>query len=237
MRIWALALESRKELDRQQALASPQHLIHPYIAITRESGVNASEIAQQVAKKLGWDYIDRELLNFMAEKYHWSRVALDYVDERTASWFHETFGRWLDRKIVSQAEYVSRLGQILLLAAQHKSMVVVGRGAQFILSRELGRAVRIIAPKRQRIKEIMTRLACSHHDAEEFIDETDKGRGDFIRRYFQHEVADAGNYDLTINLEHTSREAAVNLILGDYLMQFEPRRVSCAFHMDEEENR
>ena len=53
----------------------------------------------------------------MAEHYHWSNVALDYVDEKTASWFHDTFGKMLDQQIVTQAEYVSRLGKIILLVA------------------------------------------------------------------------------------------------------------------------
>ena len=120
--------------------------------------------------------------------------------------------------MVSQAEYVSHLGNIVLLAAQHESNVFVGRGAQFILSRNLGLTVRIIAPKRQRIKQIMERRQCNHRDAEKFIDETDNGRADFVRRYFQHDVADPRLYDLIINLEHTSREAAVDLILGDCMI-------------------
>ena len=234
MRIWALSLETRQKLEKEKAIKSPQHLIHPYIAISRESGVNAGEIAKLLAKNFGWKILDRELLDYMAEKYHWSRIALDYVDERTASWFHETFGKWLDQKMVSQAEYVSHLGNIVMLAAQHESNVFVGRGAQFILSRDLGLTVRIIAPKRQRIKKIMERLHCKYSDAEKFIDETDKGRADFVRRYFQHDVADPRLYDVVINLEHTSREAALDLILGDYMMRFEPRRVRCAFRIEDD---
>jgi cytidylate kinase len=223
MKIWALSLETRQKVEEEKAITSPQHLIHPYIAITRETGVNAAEIAKLVAKRFGWKVLDQELLDYMAEKYHWSHIALEYVDERTASWFHETFGRWLDQKMVSQAEYVSRLGNIVLLAAQHESNVFVGRGAQFILSRDLGLTVRIIAPKRQRIKHIMERRQCNDRDAETFIDERDKGRADFVQRYFHHDVTDPHLFDLTINLEHTSRDAAVDLILSDYMMRFEPR--------------
>jgi cytidylate kinase len=230
MRIWALDLQTRQRLE--EATPSPKPSIHPYIAISREAGVDAGEIAKLVAEKLGWKVFDRELLDYMAEHYNWSRVALDYVDERTASWVHETFGKWLDQQLVTQAEYVSRLGKILLLAAQHESNVFVGRGAQFILPREVGMTVRIIAPKEQRIKRIMERRQCNRQSAAHFADETDKGRADFIHRYFRQEVADPHLYDLTINLAHTSREAAVDLILGDYLMRFQPGRCSCAFRLE-----
>jgi cytidylate kinase len=229
MRIWALDLETRQRLE--QETPSPKDLIHPYIVISRESGVSAGEIATHLAKHLGWKVFDREILDYMAEHYQWSDVALDYVDEKTASWFHETFGKLLDQQTVTQAEYVSRLGKIVLLAAQHESNVFVGRGVQFVLPRDRGLTVRIIAPKKDRIKHVMERRNCGSDDAERFIDETDKGRADFVHRYFHHDVADPHLYDLVINLEHTSRDVALDLILGDFLMRFETGRFSCAFRL------
>lgn len=220
MRMWALGLESQRQLDKQRAAASPKERIRPFIAISRESGVDAGEIAKAVAAKLGWKVLDRGLLDYMAENYNWSRVALEYVDERTASWFHEMFGKWLDQQLVSQAEYVSRLGRIVLVAAQHESTVFVGRGAQFILPRDRGLSVRVIDMKQRRIKRIVDRLQLSPPAAEKFIDDTDKGRDDFVRRYFHRDVADPHLYDLVINLEHISRDAAVELILKDYELRF-----------------
>jgi cytidylate kinase len=156
----------------------------------------------------------------MVEHYHWSRVALDFVDERTVSWFHEVFGKWLDQQLVSQAEFVHRLGKTVVLAAQHESLVFVGRGAQFILPRNRGLAVRIVAPTKQRIECIKERRHCSRHDAEKFITETDKGRADFVQRYFHRDVADPHLYDFVINLENVSRDAAVNLIVNECKVRF-----------------
>jgi cytidylate kinase len=231
MRTWALDLEARHRLEQERA--APKELIHPYVAISRECGVDAGELAKRLAGKFSWKVFDRELLDYMAEHYHWSNVALDYVDEKTASWFHDTFGKMLDDRIVTQGEYVSRLGKIVLLAAQHESHVFVGRGVQFILPRDCGLTVRIIAPKKQRIKLVMERRNCNQHDAERFIDETDRGRAAFVQRYFHHDVADSCLYDLVINLEHTSRDAALDLIIGDYLMRFDPGNCRCAFHIEE----
>jgi cytidylate kinase len=208
-------MESQQRLDEEAAKATPKQLIHPYVAISREAGVDASEIAEKVASRIGWKIFDRELLDYMVDHYHWSRVALDDVDERTVSWFHETFGKWLDEQLVSQAEFVHRLGKIVLLAAQHESMVFVGRGAQFILPRDFGLAVRIIAPRKQRVDRIMMRRQCGKREAEHFIDETDKGRADFVQRYYHRDVADAHLYDLVLNLEHMSREVAVELIVNE----------------------
>jgi cytidylate kinase len=205
-------MEAQQRLEEQAAKESPIQLIRPYITISREAGADACEIAEIVASRCGWKVFDRELLDYMVEHYHWSRVALDFVDERTVSWFHETFGKWLDQQLVSQAEFVHRLGKVVVLAAQHESLVFVGRGAQFILPREVGLAVRIIAPKKYRVERIMKRRQCSQRDAEQFIDDTDKGRADFVQRYFHRDVADPHLYDLVVNLEQIPRQDAIELL-------------------------
>ena len=147
MRTWALQLEAQKRLEKERADKAMQQRIHPYLVLSRETGVNAGELAHAIAAKCGWKVLDRELLDYMAEHDHLSRFALEFVDEKVVSWFRETFGKWLDEQLVSQAQFVSRLGKLVLLAAQHESTVFVGRGVQFILPRENGVAVRIIAPE------------------------------------------------------------------------------------------
>lgn len=214
MRTWALQMESQQRLKEAAEKALPKPLVYPYVAISREAGVGANEIADAIASKKDWKVFDRALLDYMVEHYNWSRVAVDYVDEHTASWFHEVFGKWLDKQLVSQAEFVHRLGKIVLLAAQHESMVFVGRGAQFLLPRDIGLAVRLVAPLEYRVKRIMDRQQCSHREAEKFVKETDNGRADFVQRYFHHDVADPHLYDLVINLAGMTPTAAADLILS-----------------------
>ena len=215
MRTWALQLEAQQRTENEREAAPLQELIHPYLAVSRETGVDARGIAEAVASRCGWKLLDRELLDYLAEHDHLSRIALDFVDERTVSWFHELFGKWLEEQLVSQAEYVSRLGRLVLLAAQHESTVFVGRGVQFLLPRERGVAVRIIAPQKLRVQNIKVRRHCDERQARMFIDDTDHGRAQFVRRYFRRDVADPHLYDLVINLEHVPREVAVDLILSE----------------------
>jgi cytidylate kinase len=215
MRTWALQLEAERRLEEERAAKAMEQRIHPYLVLSRETGVNANELAHAVAAKCGWKVLDRELLDYLAEHEHYSRFALDFVDEKVVSWFRETFGKWLDEQLVSQAEYVSRLGKLVLLAAQHESTVFVGRGVQFILPRENGVAVRIIAPRKQRVQRVQQERRCSRHEAEKFVDHTDNDRSEFVRRYFLHDVADPCLYDLVINLQHVSREAAIDIIVGE----------------------
>lgn len=220
MRTWALQLQSQERLEEERAAARVPELIHPYLVVSRETGVDAAEIAQAVAAQCGWKALDRELLDYLAEHDHLSRVALDFVDERTVSWFHEMFGKWLDEQLISQAEYVSRLGRIVLLAAQHESTVFVGRGVQFILPRKNGVAVRLIAPLEERIRRVKARRECSQADARKFVEQTDKMRAEFVSRYFHHDVTDSHLYNLVINLEYIPREIAVDMIVAECRRRF-----------------
>jgi cytidylate kinase len=207
MRQWALQLEMQKHLAEEEAVPAVPQLIKPYVAISRDTGAQGEELASRVADRLGWKVFDRELLDYMAEQYHLSRISLEFVDEKAASLFHEMFGKWLDKQLVSQAEYVSRLGNVILLAAQHESTVFVGRGAQFILPRESGVAFRIIAPKKQRVERIMERRQCERHEAERFVDETDAGRAEFVQRYFHRETADPNLYDSTSSTCRSTKQS------------------------------
>jgi hypothetical protein len=220
MRAWSLQLQAQQQVAETPASTPVAALIHPYLAISREAGANGGELALHIAKHLPWRVFDRELLDYLAEKQHWSRLSLEFVDEKTSSWFHEMFGKWLDRQLVSQAEYVRGLGRTVLVAAQHESVIFVGRGVQFILPRESGSTVRIIAPLKQRIETIMQLRNCSRHEAERFIEVTDQGRREFVQRYFHHDIADPHLYDLVINLAHVSLEEAADLIAGQCQHRF-----------------
>jgi cytidylate kinase len=220
MRSWALQLESQQSLHRQKAASPLQKVIHPFVAISREAGADGGRLARLVAEKLGWKAFDRELLDYMAEHFNLPRITLEFVDETVSSWFHEMFGTWLDEQMVSQAEYVSRLGRVVLLAAQHESTVFVGRGAQYILPRERGLVVRIIAPRKMRIDRLVERRQCSRQEAERYADEIDAGRVGFVRRYFHKDPVDPHQYDLMINLERTSLDEAAELLAAECRRRF-----------------
>ncbi|MFO0787831.1 MAG: cytidylate kinase-like family protein [Pirellulales bacterium] len=212
MRHWALDLQTKDRLQDEPVREEVPQLIHPYVAIAREAGTDATGIAAAIAAKCGWKVMDRELLDYLAEQENLSRVALEFVDERTVSWFHEMFGKWLEDKLVSQAEYVSRLGKLVLLAAQHESLVFVGRGVQFMLPRERGLAVRLIAPLKYRIRSLMQQNECDEREAKRLAAELDSNRAQFVHRYFHHDNADPHVYDLVINLERVPRDEAVEMI-------------------------
>ena len=141
MREWALDLElqqrkdeqreDKQREDKQRPTDRLKKRIHSCITISRETGAGGGTVARLLGERLKLDVLHREILDDMAERFNLPRAMLEHVDETTSNWLLEVFGKWIDRRVVTQSEYIVHLGRLLLMAAQHASTVIVGRGASF----------------------------------------------------------------------------------------------------------
>ncbi|MHB0957072.1 MAG: cytidylate kinase-like family protein [Pirellulaceae bacterium] len=219
VREWTMHLDVERRRQEQISTGLPGS-IHPYVAISRETGTGGAAIARRVAELLNWEVLHREILDEMAKKYNLPRAMLELVDESTSNWIVEIFGKWLDPRLVTHSEYIVHLGQLVLLAARHSSKVFVGRGAQFFLPAGRGLSVYVVAPLSMRIARIREIRSCSEADARRYIRETDQARRDLIKSHFNHDMGDPHLYDLVVNLTYTSLETAAALIAGQCRQRF-----------------
>ena len=215
VRQWALGIESQDRLAEQRASGSTERsATQPYLAISREAGAGGSELAERCAEALGWKLLDRELLDYIADHYQLPRDMVEFVDEQTYQWLKEIFGKWIDRRVVTQTEYVRRLEQTALLAARSEPTVFVGRGLQFVMPKDAGLAVRVVAPIGARVERIMRIKELDRREAEVWVNQTDRGRADFVKNYFRRDITDASLYDMVLNLEHLTMDDATEIIVG-----------------------
>lgn len=220
MRQWALSLEAARRRQTRPAHEELQPQVHSYIAITRQAGTGGEEVARQAARLLGWDVLDRNIVDEIARQKKLPRGMLKLVDETTSNWVTKTFGKWIDRHAVTQSEYVVHLGHVVLMAAQHASTVFVGRGAQFLLPADKGLRVYLIAPYDMRVANIRKSQFLSEAEARRHIQETDEGRRDFVKEHFDCEIDLPHVYDLVINRAHISVEMAARLIVDQTRVRF-----------------
>jgi cytidylate kinase len=220
IRRWTMALETMDRLPPGRMVDRLPQDVRPYVAISREAGAGGGEIGHVVAERLAFECFDHEILSYLAERHGLPEGIVHLVDETTSDWLRETLRSWLDRRAITQDEYVMHLGQLLVLAARHGSAVFVGRGAQFLLPRERGLAVRVTAPLERRIARTMERQKLARSDAAARVRETDEGRSAFVRRYFHADIADPGLYDLVVNLDHLDDGAAVAAIAATFRARF-----------------
>jgi len=188
--------------------------LHTYLAISREAGAGGTTVAEMVGKGLGWEVLGKELLDRISQRFHSNRMMLDLVDETPSNWIYDVLGTWMDSKVIPHETYVVQLRRVVLAAAKHASVVFLGRGAQFLLPREKGFAVRLVAPTPFRIENLRRLKGMTVAEAQRYLNEADRGRREFGRRFFHHDIADPQLYDLVVNTGRLGLEGAAELILA-----------------------
>jgi len=214
MQAWSLRQEIADRAIRTRGPQEPAKCEVRFVTISRETGAGGSEIAEALARRLGWDVLDQNLLDRVDDRFHVPRHMLELVDETESTWVYDVLGTWMDEKVVTHEKYVAHLEQVVIEVARRGNVVLVGRGAQFILPRQQGLAVRIVAPMKHRVARVMQREGLDEPAARQLIRRKDAGRREFVERYFHRDIEDPHLYDLVINVEHLGPQGAVDQILA-----------------------
>ena len=209
MRKWVQAEKTHKRLAQHDL----QHHIGPYLALSRETGACGSEIAQKVAERLHWDLLDQEIVDYMEQHDGTPRCLIQRVDERHENWFSSILTSRIGGLGFCEATYTHRVSKLLLLAASHGHVVIVGRGARFILPRERGVSVRIVAPMDFRVDQVMREREIGEKEARRFVIDTDHDRDVYIKDHFRQKASNPHLYDLVLNVGDISLGNAADMIV------------------------
>ena len=200
------------------------------VTIRGQLGSGAPEIGRLVAGRLNIDYVDREIMAEVAARLN--RQEQDVTEkEMPPSSLFGRIARALERGYSSEigfegaympiwqiplddTRYLNTLESVIRELARSHSLVIQGRGSQFIL-RDYSRALHVLvtAPPEARMKRVMENLKLNQETAKREIARFDSGSREFIKRYFKAEVWDPVYYDLVVNTEHLSFQAAASIII------------------------
>jgi cytidylate kinase len=164
------------------------------VAISREMGSGGYEVAAAVAKTLGFEYVDREILLHAARAHDVSEEKIaDVADRHLSLW---------ERFDEEKRRYLTFIEAAYYAFAEKGNLVTAGRGGPFFL-RGVSHAlrVRIIAPFEVRVRRVMERETLDHKAACAKVKNYDRemiGRIDYL---FGLDWTLPENYDLVINTE------------------------------------
>jgi hypothetical protein len=231
IRKWAAAVESRVQGRRPPKFSTIGQLLHPYVAVSAEAGIEYGDLRDCLAEQFGWECVDTQLLDYIVQHYDWDRVGLDYANEYATAWFKETFGKLWAPCAVANVDTFKQPGPVFYLAAHCASHVFIDPLAPFYLPGERGLTVRLIAPKEQRLETIAKARICSSKEASTVLANNDHANAEFVKQHFRKKIDDPHHYDLVINLAHTRVDSALDLILGAYLLRFQPTQSTRPFEL------
>ena len=186
------------------------------ITISREIGSGGRFIGEEVAKKLGMKYYDRDIIGQIAEK---SGFSPEYIQEnaelspKKGLFAYAFAGRDITGKSVEDMVYeVQR--KVILEIAEKESCVIIGRNADFILNdRDDVLNVFIHGDKAEKVKRICKLYNVTEADALKMMVDIDKRRMTNYRFYTDRKWGMAGNYTLSLNSSELGYDMCEKIIM------------------------
>ena len=172
------------------------------ITISREFGSGGRFIGEEVAKKLGIAYYDKNIIGQIAEK---SGLSPEYIQEnaelspKKGLFAYAFSGRDITGKSVEDMVYeVQR--NIILELAEKEPCVIIGRNADYILKdRDDVLNVFIYGDMPEKIKRITGLYNVKEKEAVKMMADTDKRRRTNYNFYTDQNWGKASNYTLCLN--------------------------------------
>ncbi len=196
-------------------------VIKPVITIGRELGSGGRKVAKEVAKKLGYEYYDKEIITKAAKQSGIDSNLFKQVDESNLDsfWYEfstKAYEKDIDKNSFKEMTMADKLfmiqSDIIRDVAKKGGCVILGRCATYILKNSSKR-VFICADENDRIKRIKNSYKVGEKKAKEIIEISDKKRENYHSYYTNQDWKDKKGYDLVINTSEIGIEAAIEKII------------------------
>ena len=183
------------------------------IVISHQMGAGGPEIGMALAQRLGYRYVNQELLLDAARRYGLAEEKLSHLDESKPTLF--------ERFDTETRHHITVLQTTLLEFAELDNAVLMRGGGQWLL-RGVPHAVRvrIIAPFEHRVKQWIKRTAemtgetPHQRAAAELVRRDDLEKSGRMRYLYEVDIADPNLYELLVNTEKLKHDAVVSMIEG-----------------------
>ena len=186
------------------------------ITISREFGSGGRFIGEEVAKKLGIAYYDKNIINEIAEK---SGLSPEYVQEsaelspKKGLFAYAFAGRDITGKSVEDMVYEAQR-KVILELAEKEPCVIIGRNADYILKdRDDVLNVFIHGDTPEKIQRITRLYNVEEQKAVKMMVDIDKRRMANYNFYTNQKWGKADNYTLCLNSSQLGYDRCEKIIM------------------------
>ena len=177
-------------------------MVKRIITISREFGSGGRFIGEEVAKKLGIAYFDKNIISQIAEK---SGLSSEYIQEnaelapKKGLFAYAFAGRDITGKSVEDMVYEAQR-KVILDLSEKEPCVIIGRNADYILKdRDDVLNVFIYGDMPEKIQRISQLYHVTEQEAVKMMADTDKRRMTNYNFYTDQKWGKASNYTLCLN--------------------------------------
>jgi cytidylate kinase len=182
------------------------------VAISDTLGSRGDVMGRELARRLGWEFADREVIAKAAEQFGEAVGELHQVtEERPSLW---------ERFTDSKRRYLQYVEASVFEMAARDRAVIVGHGAAIML-RDIPHTlrVRVSAPERSRVERVRQTQGLAENAALDAVRDSDSERASRMRYLYRVDMDDAFLYDMTINSERVEVEEGVRLMAEALTLQ------------------
>ena len=192
------------------------------ITIARGYGSGGRTLGKLLAKELGMNCYDRELIRMASDESGINEALFGEVDERLKkSPLFRIVKKTYNGEVIppDSGEFVSDdnlfnyQAKVIKQLAEEESCVIIGRCADFIL-KDFDNVISLYfyAPKEDCIRRVQEISSEPVKEIEKKIARIDKYRADYYKYYTGKDWNDARNYDLCLNTTSMSYEKLVEAV-------------------------
>lgn len=193
------------------------------ITIARQLGSGGSHVALQVARRLGYAFVDRQILQEAAKELGVEESEIERREERLLTFWEKLMSgfnmgspypnfvppsNWITDERLAEVEH-----RLMTELAMKGPCVMLGRGAFHLLR---GRAqllnVMIHAPLGFRVERLMRVYHAKRKEAVQMIEQSDGDRYRYIRNFTGRDWFDVRNYHLAIDTSKIDFASAEEMI-------------------------
>jgi cytidylate kinase len=176
------------------------------ITVSRQQGSQGVEIAQAVASRFNYQYVDKEKIGIALADCGLPQGEFEKLDEKRPPFW--------DSWTIDRNKFFHHLQTVIYGFAQKNNVVIVGRGGQILLKDLPGVLhIRVIAPFDVRMRRVMEEHGVKEKQAFRLLQRSDEDSAGFIRSFFKLDWEDPSLYDLVINTQKLSVDTAIMMIL------------------------
>ena len=175
------------------------------ITISRQLGSLGDEVANEVAARLGYRVVGRDLIYQAARRAHTPEMALEVIDELGLL--------GIAPSTEAEQAYNEAMRAVMLELAQTGDVVIVGRAGCVVLSDyPAALHVRVVAPPALRAHRVALEKGVGNAAALAQVEVSDRMRALYLRRFHEADWDNTALFDLVVNTRRLSVDDAATLI-------------------------
>ncbi|CAB5079415.1 Cytidylate kinase (EC [Olavius algarvensis associated proteobacterium Delta 3] len=194
------------------------------LTISRQFGAGGKTLAQNIAARLNYDIASEAIIEELAERAKVEYYKLKSFEVEDTHLFSKSPGvfspkHFIDRifdpkkKYMDGKLYVDLLKQILPTIAEKDNLIILGRGAQFILKgAPKTYHILMVAEEKDRIQFMVDTYGLSMEDAGRTVRQQGKRRSKLMKLFDSEDFDLPRHYSLVLNMSKISMATAEDLV-------------------------